>query len=292
MLHSDDDDFQHHLRLFVKQLDANPLCRKVIEVLPAFDVNAWWQSEISKDHRLEVLDLPDGKDDQLAIFLDFARSFASRDPQQLSTEAFGGAFRKYKRADALGVARSLVLRPLAEDLTRRLRDVMVMTNPDVRELAGVPLERIPSEKELGIFLSHKWINKDLVRRYYRTLAALGFEPWLDEEDVATGDILHRALSVGMATSCAAVFFVTKDFKDETWIGREVDLAINRQVQRAAKFQIITLVFGDAEVPEPLQTYVYTRVDNDVDGLREMVRALPIELGPARWRDRAVSPKRS
>jgi uncharacterized protein YqjF (DUF2071 family) len=106
--------------------------------------------------------------------------------------------------------------------------------------------------------------------------------------VTAGDILHRALAVGMATSCAAVFFVTEEFKDERWIGREVDLAIHRQVEKSGKFQIITLAFGAAEVPEALQTFVYARVDNDADGLRSIFRALPIELGPPRWRQRAVA----
>jgi hypothetical protein len=291
MLHSDDDDFLHHLRLFVRQVDSNPLCKKALAGLPPFDVDAWWSSQVSEDRRgrggLDALDLPEAKDAQLAIFLDFVHSFVSGDRKQLSPEGFGYALGKHKRGDALSITRSLVLRPLCEELTRRVRDAAAMTNPDVRELTGVPLERIPSETEIGIFLSHKQLNKDLVRRYYRALHSVGFAPWLDEEDITLGDVLHRALTDGMDASCAAVFFVTPEFKDERWVGREVDLAINRQVDRPGKFQIITLVFGEAEVPRPLQTFVYARVDNDLDGFREIVRALPIELGPPRWKERAL-----
>lgn len=292
MLHSDDDDFEHHLGLFVRQLDSNPLCKKVIASIPAFDVDDWWNAQIPDDgRRMERFNVPESKDAQLAVFVDFARSFTSGDPKKLSAEGFGYTFGQHKYSEALAFTRSLVLRPLAEELTRRVRDTAVMMNPDVRELAGVPLVRIPSDDELGIFLSHKWVNKDLVRRYYRALVELGFRPWLDEEDVAAGDVLHRALSEGMETSCAAVFFVTSDFKDERWLGREVDLAVNRKVERAEKFQVITLVFDGAEVPKPLQTFVYASVSHDLDGLRELIRALPIELGPARWKERAVSGRR-
>jgi hypothetical protein len=292
MLHSDDGDFQHHLQMFAKQLGTNPLCRKALENIPEFDVNAWWSGQIDnvRPQWLEALDLPEAKSAQLAIFLYFARSFASNDRTQLSAQDFGSAFGEHARSDALGLTRSLVLRPLADELTRRIRATMRMANPDVRELAGVPLARIPSENELGIFLSHKWINKDLVRRYSRTLTELGFKPWLDEEAVATGDVLHRALAEGMDTSCAAVFFITSAFKDEHWLGREVDLAVNRKVERGGKFQIITLVFDNSDVPRPLREFVFAKVANDLDGLREIIRGLPIELGPARWKKRVVSEK--
>ncbi len=292
MLHADQDDFRHHLQRFARELEVNPLSKQIIEALPKFDASGWWSSHFPNEgrgpHRLDALNLPDSKDAQLAIFVEFVRSFVSANRKDLSVEGFGQAFGKHKLAEAWAIACSLILRPLAEEFNLRLRDAALMANPDVRELAGVPLNRIPSENELGIFLSHKSVNKELVRRYHRVLSTLGYQPWLDEEDINAGDILHRALVDGMDTSCAAVFFITSEFKDEKWIGKEVDLAVQRKVERDTKFQIITLVFDNANVPRPLQTYAYAHVQNDLDGLREIVRALPIELGPPRWRERVLS----
>jgi hypothetical protein len=74
----------------------------------------------------------------------------------------------------------------------------------------------------------------------------------------------------MDTSCAAIFFVTSEFKDERWIGKEVDLAVTREVENRSKFRIITLVFDGAEVPRPLQQYAYANVSNDLEGLCEIV----------------------
>lgn len=295
LIHADDDDFLHHLRLFVKQLDRNPLCQQVLANLPSFDVNAWLDAQTrGREHRhvvLDALDLPDNKDEQLAVYLDFVRSFASDERNQMRAEGFGALFGRHKRSDALGVAQSLVIRPFAEELSRRIREAAAMTNPDMRDLAGVPLPRIPSESEVGVFLSHKWVNKDRVRRYHRVLEDLGYGPWLDEEEVVAGDVLHRALEAGMEKSCAAVFFVTPDFRDDRWLGQEVDFAMSRKVERAEKFQIITLVFDGAEVPKTLRRSVFVAVDNDLDGLRAIIRALPIELGPARWKERVVADKK-
>jgi hypothetical protein len=292
LVHADDDDFVHHLKLFVKQLDRNPLCPKVLDELPPFDVNIWLSAQMrGREHRhdvLDSLDLPDSKDEQLAIYLDFIRSFASEDRAQMNAEGFGRLFGKHKRSDALGVAQSLVIRPFAEELSRRIREAMAMSNPDVRDLAGVPLSRIPADNEIGVFLSHKSVNKELVRRFYRVLQVAGYRPWIDEEEVNPGDVLHRVLDSGMENSCASVFFVTPDFQDDRWLGQEVDLAINRKVNRAEKFQIITLVFGGAEVPQVLRKYVHHQVDNELDGVRAIIRALPIELGPPRWRNRVVA----
>jgi len=290
MLDSNADDFLHHLTSFIREFDRNQLCKTLLAELPSFDANAWWDREVAKVgeyQRLETLNLPENKNERLLMLLDLARSFGSGDRQQISAEGFGRMFGLYKRDEYYNLAKSLVLRPLAEEFTRRLRDAADMANPGIRELAGVPLSRIPHNNEVAIFLSHKWINKDIVRRYHQVLQQVGFEPWIDDNEVVAGDVLHRALLDGMDRSCAAVFFVTSEFADDRWISREVDLAINRKVKLGAKFQIITLVIGNVQVPRPLQEYVYIKVENDLDGLRSIIRALPIELGPSRWKESVV-----
>lgn len=296
MVHADEDEFIHHVRAFVKELDRNKLCQNIVARVPSFDVDGWWKEQTAdvrerRRRQIESLDLPGDKDAQLAILLDFTRSFASdHKEKQISAEQFGYFFGKNKRADCFGIAQSFILRPLAEELSRRLRKAAALANPDVRDLAGVPLARIPANDETRIFLSHKWANKEMVRRYHAALRQVGFSPWLDEEAIVAGETLHRALDAGMERSCAAVFFVTTAFQDEKWIRQEVDLAMQRKVERGLKFQVITLVFGDGAVPQPLRKYVYIKVEHELDGIREIVRALPIELGPARWKETVVEEK--
>ena len=53
-----------------------------------------------------------------------------------------------------------------------------MAMPEARAMQAVPLNRIPSPREVKIFLSHKSVDKPLVYRYYHTLKEVGFDPWL------------------------------------------------------------------------------------------------------------------
>ena len=69
---------------------------------------------------------------------------------------------------------------------------------------------------------------------------------------------------------------------------EVDYAVIQKRAKGHKFAIITLRYPDAEaVPGLLTPYTYKNVQNDLDGMYELLRALPIELGPVRWKAKVV-----
>lgn len=140
---------------------------------------------------------------------------------------------------------------------------------------------------MKIFLSHKSINKDKVRNFKTILELLGFSPWLDEEAMSAGANLERSLHSGMVDSCAAIFFITPDYKDEKYLATEIDYAISRKRQDE-KFSIITLVFSDENgekgvVPNLLQPYVWKEPANDLLALAEILKALPLEVGDMRFK---------
>jgi hypothetical protein len=292
LVYGDPDDLEQHLRDFVREVERNTLIASIRAKLPNFDVEEWWKNVAARATQwmgqLDVIDFPDGEDDRLVVLWDLAKSMASGDPKQLTVRGFGQILGRHKMADAASITINLVLRPLADMLADKIRDEVEMANPAVRELAGVPLDRIPAEGETVIFLSHKSIDKDIVRPYYHLLKELGLEPWLDEADLKAGDTLHREIADAFDHSCAVVFFVTKNFKDERWLKREVDHAVNRLIERDGRFVIITLVFDDAELPRPLQERLYVKVANEVDTVRAIIRALPVEVGPPRWRKGSTS----
>jgi hypothetical protein len=138
-----------------------------------------------------------------------------------------------------------------------------------------------------IFLSHKGVDKLLVRDYKSTLDLLGFDTWLDEDAMPAGTSLDRGISQGFRDSCAVVFFMTPNFKDEGYLETEIDYARREKREKGDKFQIITLVIGVGEqkidIPELLKTYVYKFPGSDLEGLREIIRALPIRVGEVTWR---------
>lgn len=130
-----------------------------------------------------------------------------------------------------------------------------------------------------VFLSHKSIDKAIVRDFKLTLEMLGLSPWLDEDDMPAGTELHRALQKGMKDSCAAVFFVTPSYVDDNFLRNEINYAIAEKTERGDSFSIITLVLpGPAgelgKVPELLEPYVWKQPSGHLQGLREILRALP------------------
>ena len=66
-------------------------------------------------------------------------------------------------------------------------------------------EKQRMEKNTEVFLSHKSTDKLLVREIARTLTAIGYSPWLDEDKMKAGANLERSILNGFENSCAAVF---------------------------------------------------------------------------------------
>jgi len=112
--------------------------------------------------------------------------------------------------------------------------------------------------------------------YYDDLKAAGFDPWLDEPELAASANLERELLRRLEESCAAVFFITDQFKDERYLAAEIDYAIMQERKKGQKFAIVTLRYArEALVPGLLTPYVFKDVVNDLEGFEIVVRALPI-----------------
>lgn len=138
-----------------------------------------------------------------------------------------------------------------------------------------------------IFLSHKGVDKPLARSFKETLSIIGLRPWLDEDAMPAGTSLERGLLKGFRESCAAVFFITHSFQDEGYLGSEVEYAIAQKREKGDRFAIITLLFSDPAsgsptVPELLQPFVWKKPTDHLEALREILRALPLELNPS-WK---------
>lgn len=139
-----------------------------------------------------------------------------------------------------------------------------------------------------IFLSHSSKNKPTVDRVERLLTAMGLEPWFDKKDIKAGDPLHRSIQKGMAESCAAVFFVTPDFRDDRYIAKEIDLAMEEKMRKQDRFAIITIVLQKgrrlpANVPNSLRDYVYEPCIDELHAAETIIRSLPIFVRTFDWR---------
>jgi hypothetical protein len=140
---------------------------------------------------------------------------------------------------------------------------------------------------MKIFLSYKGVDKPKVREFKETLELLGFDPWLDEDAMHAGVELERAIAQGFKDSCAAVFFITPNYIDEQYLATEIDYAIAEKRKKGEKFSIITLVYEidgkKGQVPDLLSRYVWKEPRNDLEAIRELIRALPVKAGDVYWK---------
>ncbi|PYV15687.1 MAG: hypothetical protein DMG21_14280 [Acidobacteria bacterium] len=281
LLHEDGATFDHHLDRFLEFCNSDALTQSVLEPLERkslIDTEEWWAAATQYEPKLSY---PPDPDEELALRYRLIKS-AQANPNHII--GLGIAHDKGKLEDSVELFRTLLVRPFVDELSHRLGTAADLATPEARAVQAVPLNRIPASTEAKIFLSHKSIDKPLVHRYHQALKAVGFHSWLDESDMPVGSNLERELLRGFEESCAAVFFITANFKDQKYLATEVDYAILQKRKKERKFAIITLRYKDAApVPDLLTPYVYKDIDNDLDGFHELVKALPIELGPIRWK---------
>ena len=285
MLHEDSATFDHHLGRFVDFCQKDPLIQKIIQPISEIfkpDVDSWIKSIEESDGKINF---PESLDEELFLRFKIAEKAAS-DFNYIFK--LGYSLGGEKRDGWIEVFRSVIIRPFVDEISHRLGDIAELASPDARALQAVPLNRIPSPNLSKIFLSHKSTDKPIVYRYYNALKEIGFDPWLDEPAMTAGSNLEREILKGFQESCAAVFFITEDFKDEKYLATEIDYAVMQKRQKGKKFSIITLRYSDAApVPDLLTPYIYKNIVHDLEGLYEIIRALPIELGPIRWKVSAV-----
>ncbi len=285
LLHEEEATFDHHLQRFIEVCRTSALIQSVLAPIEAnfdLDVDAWLMAVQERNSKLSFPTDP-GQE----LLLRYRVMEKAADDGNVILR-FGIARGSRKRDEWISLFLSLVVRPFIDDLTHRVGEAANMATPEARAIQAIPFNRIPSPKEVKIFLSHKSVDKPLVYRYYNALTEVGFDPWLDESNMAAGANLEREVLRGFEESCAAVFFITESFKDEKYLAAEVDYAVMQKRQKDRKFAIITLRYTDAApVPGLLTPYIYKDVANDLEGFRELLRALPVELGPVRWKAEVV-----
>jgi hypothetical protein len=285
LLHEDVSTFRDHLGRFLQFCREDSLTKRVLDPIEEqsdVDVEKWWEEYKESNGNLNF---PSDKEDEMWVRL---RLLEKMQDDRQTIFRFGVLHSGGNQEKNVQLVRSLIVRPFVEELSTRIGDEADIASPEAREVQAVPHERIPASNTTRIFLSHKSVDKAIVRRYYDALDELGFKPWLDDEDMPAGKKLDRGILQGFQESCAAIFFITDNFVDEDFLADEIDYAKQQERDRGKKFSIITLQYpGATTVPGLLQPYTYKTVSNDLEGFYEVVRALPVELGKERWKENVV-----
>jgi hypothetical protein len=286
LLHGDVAAFYHYLKRFVEHCRGDRLVQSILAPLEEKfdpDAEAWWQTFYDNHGSIE---LPSGSDEELVTRYRIIESVLEDDQKLFRFGSMNGHGKSSEQAEFF---RSVMIRPFAGELTHRLGEAADLASPEARDVQAVPLSRIPAENETRIFLSHKSVDKPQVSRYDQALREIGLDPWFDEPDMPAGTNLERGIHGGFEDSCAAVFFITESFVDEEYLASEIEYARIQKRKKKEKFSIITLRYtAENDVPGLLEPYVWKDVSNDLEGFYELLRALPIEAGPVRWKAEIVS----
>ncbi len=171
---------------------------------------------------------------------------------------------------------------ISPEIVTNQKEVFGKLKDEVSIIIEVTEEHTMNYQPRKIFLSHKGINKPIVSDFYEVLKTMGFDPWLDEKAMVAGSNLERELKKGFNDSCAAIFFITPDYKDENYLATEIDYAIQEKRKKGNEFSIITLVLKKnaneiIKIPELLESYVWKEPKNDLIAIKEILLALPIKL---------------
>jgi len=107
-----------------------------------------------------------------------------------------------------------------------------------------------------IFLCHASEDKAQVREVCHRLKALGFEPWLDEEDLFPGQIwadeIPRALK---ASEFILVFFSSNSVAKRGYVQREMKMALDAWEEIPGNMiHTIPVRLDECELPEPFGRY--------------------------------------
>ena len=186
----------------------------------------------------------------------------------------------------------IILRGAEKDIKTSAEYYEKLEHPNTKFSRELELKIMAEIEELErprkIFLSHKSADKELVRRFKEILIDLRFEPWLDEDAMEAGVNLERSILKGLNNSCAVVFFVTPEFVDEQYLATEIDYSIAEKRKKGDYFSIITLLLPGTDgekgkVPDLLKPYVYKEPSNELEALRELIRALPLNITIPNWK---------
>lgn len=145
------------------------------------------------------------------------------------------------------------------------------------------LEVEPFENPKQIFISRKTVQPDIdiARRYADLLMALGFEIWIEDNQMC-GSEMPPQMDKGIKESISTIIICTSNYDNSPGIKNELDLSIDKK-SRDDNFQIIVLrVAYNDNIPPIIEeiSKTYQKEINVYDycsGLDFILRSLPFKI---------------
>ena len=136
---------------------------------------------------------------------------------------------------------------------------------------------MPREKDdlLKIFISHARQDDDFVHRLAKDLQKAGVDPWLDDRELASGELLSEKIRAAIDGADSLAVVVSKNFIDSDWVRQEAELAIKQQTGGKTK-SVIPLLIDNVEMPSPFKGKLFADFRDSrkyEDNVSDLVRRL-------------------
>lgn len=117
----------------------------------------------------------------------------------------------------------------------------------IRSSRRLEVERV--QNRVVIIYSRK--DEEAAREYSNALERLGFNPWLDQNELKAGDLWKEVVTKAVATSAAAIVLVSKNFSGSPHARKELQLAMDTLMASDSRSPVIPVLLDDAKIPTDL-----------------------------------------
>jgi hypothetical protein len=125
-------------------------------------------------------------------------------------------------------------------------------------------EPLPQGKRFHLFISYRSVNRAWVLKLYDTLRGLGYQPFLDQYELAAAAPLASSLSDALRQSQAAVMIWSSSFEDSAWCMSEFN-ALEAKEAAGKGFRYVIAKVDQADLPDLVLGKIFVDFSADRDG---------------------------
>lgn len=106
-----------------------------------------------------------------------------------------------------------------------------------------------------IFISHSSKDEKIARRLFGDLEKIGFNPWLDEAEIAVGECILTKVNDGIAESDYIIVILSKNSVASNWVEKEWKSKYWTEIN-SGLITVLPVLVEDCTIPKLLQTKKY------------------------------------
>ncbi len=106
-----------------------------------------------------------------------------------------------------------------------------------------------------MFISYSHEDSSKVKKFAFLLSLRGFDLWMDEKNITSGDNYTTRILNGIHDSDIYLVFLSSAALKSTWVGAEIDFALREKIERG-KLVIVPVLLEEVEIPVSLSNIDY------------------------------------